>query len=208
MGSDKRSIRKTNAVAKKEKIFNSAKSLFRKNGFENVSVDSIVEAAGVAKGSFYVYFDSKDSIIAAFINDYVKEVDADYKTYLDSFDAQTPASDLIISFIEKITHILSNEIGYDQIRTLYRVQITKTVNTDAVLDYHREIYQLFHDILRRGIQQGEYRTDIPLEVLTRHFMTAIRGITYEWCIRYPDFDLKQEAREHFRILLSGIEKPR
>jgi hypothetical protein len=37
-------------------------------------------------------------------------------------------------------------------------------------------------------------------------MMAIRGITYEWCIRYPDFDYKEEALRHFEILLAGIRK--
>lgn len=36
------------------------------------------------------------------------------------------------------------------------------------------------------------------------FIMAIRGLTYEWCIRYPDFDFKKEAQAHFWLLLDGI----
>jgi AcrR family transcriptional regulator len=198
--------RKLNALETRNKIYNAAKNLFKKYGFENVSVDSIVEAAGVAKGSFYVHFDTKDSMVAEFISDYVNKIDADYKSYIDSFDARTSASDILLCLIEKITDILIHEIGYAQIRTLYKIQITKTADIDAVLSYNREIYKLFHDILSKGIQQKEFKTDIPIEELTKHCMVAIRGITYEWCIRYPDFDYKEEALQHFCILLSGIKK--
>ena len=33
---------------------------------------------------------------------------------------------------------------------------------------------------------------------------AIRGITYEWCIRESDFDLKEQAREHVCLLMDGL----
>ena len=33
---------------------------------------------------------------------------------------------------------------------------------------------------------------------------AVRGITYEWCIRDSDFDLKEQAREHIGLLMGGL----
>ena len=65
----------------------SAAKLFKKYGFADVSVDSIVEKAGVSKGTFYVHFDSKDALIVALTADYVNELDFDYKSFLDSFSA-------------------------------------------------------------------------------------------------------------------------
>lgn len=203
---EKTSHRKKQANETKNKIYKTAGGLFRKHGFENVSVDSIVEAAGVAKGSFYVHFDSKYSLATALINDYVSEVDLDYKSYIGSFDDHSTASDILISLVGNIADIINLTIGYDNMKTVYKAQITKTINTDAVMSYNREIYKLFSDIISKGIQQGEFKTDISADILTRHFIMAIRGITYEWCIRYPDFDLKEQALNHFEILLSGIKK--
>jgi hypothetical protein len=36
----------------------------------------------------------------------------------------------------------------------------------------------------------------------------MRGLTYEWCMRYPDFDLKSQAITHFEVLLMGIKSER
>jgi len=33
---------------------------------------------------------------------------------------------------------------------------------------------------------------------------AIRGVSYEWCIRYPNFDLKEQAVAHCLLLIEGI----
>ncbi len=65
---------------------------------------------------------------------------------------------------------------------------------------------MFGLILSRGFESGEFNSDVPVDVLTRHFMMAIRGITYEWCIRYPNFDYKEQALRHMKLLIDGIQK--
>jgi len=202
----KTSIRKKRAIETRKKIYKTAEQLFKQYGFENVSVDSIVKMAGVSKGAFYVHFDSKNSLAAALINDFVNEVDLDYKSHIESFDTKAAASDILVSLIGKIADILIYSIGYNNMKALYKVQITKTINTDIVMDYNRELYKIFSDIIKKGVQQGEFVTDIPVDTLTKHCVMAIRGLTYEWCIRQPDFDLKEQALKHFEILIEGIKK--
>lgn len=47
----------------REKIVSSAMELFARKGFDKTTVDEIVAKAGVAKGTFYLYFKSKDDLI-------------------------------------------------------------------------------------------------------------------------------------------------
>jgi hypothetical protein len=56
-----------------------------------------------------------------------------------------------------------------------------------------------------GLKDGELREDIPVEALAKHLILAIRGVVFEWCIRYPDFDFKQQLIDHFNILLYGLK---
>ena len=188
----------------KLKLFEAAAQLFDQYDFDDVSVDAIVEAAGVAKGTFYIYFESKDMLIAAFLSDYVSNVDADYKAHLDSLPSEITAGDMLLSLIARIADVLIDTIGYHRMRIVYKVQLTGIVNTDAVKGYNRKLYQMFADLLRMGIEQGEFKTNIPLKTMTNHLVMAIRGLSYEWCIRYPDFDLKDQALTHFSLLLNGI----
>jgi hypothetical protein len=44
----------------------------------------------------------------------------------------------------------------------------------------------------------------PSTILANHLVLAIRGITFEWCIRYPDYNLREECIKHMDILLRGI----
>jgi len=188
----------------KRKLYESAASLFEQNDFDTVSVDSIVEAAGFAKGTFYIYFESKDALILSLLSEYVHTIDADYKAHLATLAKGMTASDMLLSLLEKIADVLTDTIGYNKLRTIYKIQLTEDINMNPVKGYDRELYKIFSDILGRGIKQGEFHIEIPLDVLTKHFVMAIRGLCYEWCIRYPDFDLKDHILAHFKLLLNGI----
>src|SRR5271154_1268093 len=48
----------------RKKIVESARRLFNRSGFESVSVDSIMAHAGLTRGGFYSYFDSKSDLYA------------------------------------------------------------------------------------------------------------------------------------------------
>lgn len=188
----------------KRKLLETATELFSKYEVDDVTVDSIVEATGVSKGTFYIYFESKDALIATLLYEYVSNVDADYKAHLDLLPSEIASADMLLSLIAKITDVLVGTIGYQKMRTVYKVQLTGVYNMDVVKGYNRKLYQIFADVLERGIDQGEFSIKLPVETMTKHFIMAIRGLIYEWCIRYPEFDLKEEAQTHFLILLNGI----
>jgi hypothetical protein len=111
---------------------------------------------------------------------------------------------MLLSLIGKTTDVLTGKIGHHRMSIVYKVQLTKTINMEAVKGYNRKLYQMFADVLELGIAQGEFNTELPIDTLSKHFVMALRGLSYEWCIRYPDFDLKEQALAHFRILLNGI----
>ena len=188
----------------KRKIYESAEWLFTKNGFESVSVDSIVERAGVAKGSFYVHYKSKNTLIMAIIQNYVSTLDADYLSYYESLPENIKSGDALLALVNKIIDIMVNTIGYESIRMIYQVHVTRNVDTSALLDYSRELYSLFIHIINKGVVKKEFKYIISADQLARHFVYIIRGYVYEWCIRYPNFDIKAETLMHFQILLEGL----
>ena len=48
--------REDNAIATRKKLISTANQLIVQHGYENISVDTIVKASGIAKGTFYNYF--------------------------------------------------------------------------------------------------------------------------------------------------------
>lgn len=204
MSKEKVNKRKKQAAETKMKIYEAAKKLYLVKNVDDVSVDSIVKKAGVSKGSFYVHYESKAALVSILIKDYVGETDIDYKTYLESISQDRSTLDTIILLTEKIADVLANKIGHDNMKRLYKSHLTSSISSEPAMSYNRELYKMFDKILSDGIRKGEIRLDIPSTILANHLILAIRGITFEWCIRYPDFNLREECIKHMDILLRGI----
>jgi AcrR family transcriptional regulator len=197
--------RKLKAIETKNKIYEAARKLSLEHGIEKVSVDTIVEAAGVSKGAFYVHFESKDALTAELVDEYTNKADIDYKAFLNSLPDNMPILDILVLLAEEICDFIVTNIGLENMRVLYKAHLTKTINTSSAMSYNRELYNLFTEVLEKGLMRGEIRQDIPVNNMAKHLVLAIRGITYEWCIRYPDIDLKEYVLDHFKILLYGLE---
>ena len=205
MKNNKKQSRQEKSMKTKKKIFECANQLFEEYGFEHVSVDQIVERAEVSKGTFYVHFESKDELVTALLSDYVKKLDFDYRSFFQQVPAGTSVSDTLLFVIEKIADVLTNIIGYDKMKVAYKAQLTKKICPVPIMGYDREIYSIFEDIISRGVEQGEFTAEFSVETISKHCIMSLRGITYEWCVRYPQFDLKEEYVIHFKLMLKGLK---
>lgn len=203
-------VRKNNRTKKqgadtKKLLFRCADQLFQQCEFKDVTVEAITRMAGVTKGTFYVHFESKDALYLALFAAYVERMDTQYKAFLDALPGELSSGDMILALIQEVIDLMITQIGFDKLKMVYQLQLTTVMDMESVKGYGRRLYAIFQEVLERGLRRGEFKTELSLEVLNRHFVMAIRGLTYEWCIRYPDFDLKQEAATHFRLLLEGIQ---
>ena len=116
-----------------------------------------------------------------------------------------PCASAMLALAGKIADTLSNSLGCDNMKKVYRMLLTGSAGTEAVQEYGRDLYALVRGILEKGLERGEFTSPLSPEALSRHFVMALRGTAFEWCVRYPDFDLREQTTEHIRLLLMGIE---
>jgi len=144
------------------------------------------------------------ALIAILIADHAARVDTDYKTFLETLPDDMPISEVLLALTKKIADELVDTIGCENMKKVYQMLLAGTVGTEAVKGYGRELYSLFHSVLEKGIQRGELKSALSPESLSQHFVMAIRGVSYEWCVRHPAFDLKEQVVDHCLLLLEGI----
>lgn len=197
--------RKVQGAETKKKLYEIAERLFTERNFSDVNVEDITDEAGITKGAFYVHFESKDALIAILVADHAAKTDADYKTFLESLPDDMPASLVLFALAERIADTLANTFGCKNMTKIYQMLLSGTAGTEAVKGYGRELYALVYNILEKGLRSGEFTSSLPPETLSRHFVMAIRGVSYEWCVRYPDFDLREQVTEHIRLLVEGMK---
>jgi len=76
----------------KKKIVASARRLFNRHGFEGVSLDAIMAGAGLTRGGFYSYFDSKSELYAEVLGCFF--TDPEWQSCWDGVDVDLASSDV------------------------------------------------------------------------------------------------------------------
>jgi AcrR family transcriptional regulator len=67
--------RQENALKTRRKLIDTAENLLKTNGFNALCVEDITKSAGVAKGTFYVYFKHKEDIVSEICRGYFKQIE-------------------------------------------------------------------------------------------------------------------------------------
>jgi hypothetical protein len=137
------------------------------------------------------------------INEYVSKLDLSYKSFLESLSDSVKTTDIILSLVDQIADTI-DKIGYDLIKLAYRIHIERNNRNDKLLSYDRDIYKIFGTLIQRGILQGEFKEALDVKTTSGQLVTVLQGFTYEWCIRYPEFNLKENLRNHFELIFYGI----
>ncbi|HEU4664910.1 MAG TPA: TetR/AcrR family transcriptional regulator [Dokdonella sp.] len=75
----------------RERIVDSARDLFNRKGFVDVSIDEIMARAGLTRGGFYGHFDSKEDLFVEVVRAYA-EFDPSTRWHDIAFDARSPAN--------------------------------------------------------------------------------------------------------------------
>ena len=169
----------------KGKIISAAWKLFYEQGYDDTTVDEIVESSETSKGSFYHYFDGKDALLSSL--SYL--FDEKYDALKDSLPEGT--------FIEKLCHInqelflmIENSISVDLLSRLFSSQLI-TKGRRHLLDQDRTYYKLLRDIIQKGRSNNELEDSVSVNEVIKAYALMERGMMYDWCLCNGDYSLAQ-----------------
>ena len=192
--------KETKGVRTKRQLYQCAMKLFRERGFDRVSVDEIVREAGMAKGTFYIYFNTKSDIILEMLRQ--------YDTYYDQIMAGLPDDLSIDEQMEEIVkgacRFTEEVIGLDLIRVLYVKQLTEGQEHPGLLNEDRALFRILSELLTEGQRAGVYDPALDVPDTTRLILHGIRASFFEWCSGRGQFDLTQECLYFLHTFCRGI----
>ena len=161
----------------KKLIYTCAIRLFREHGYQNVSVEDIVEASGMSVGTFYHYFKSKDELPVLFLETYLQNSFDEYeeRVLIPNHESRVPILDQLCAFLI-FAQSLPHEGGEDFLRvaTMYMLKEgSEEVAYHYILDPDRPFARICRKLLREGQSCGEIRSD-------KHFLQWDRSaVLYE-----------------------------
>lgn len=177
---------KKNQRNTKGRIISSAWKLFYEQGYDDTTVDEIVEEACASKGSFYHYFSGKDALLSSlsFI------FDEKYEELEDTLDPSASTMEKLVYLNQELFLLIENSISVDLLARLFSSQLI-TRGDRHLLDQDRTYYKLLRKILREGQQNGEIKRDCSINEIIKTYALMERGFMYDWCLCNGDYSLAQ-----------------
>jgi TetR/AcrR family transcriptional regulator, cholesterol catabolism regulator len=202
MPKSKTSIRSVKSQLTRQRIFNTAVSLFLAKGYDKVTIDEICENVGLTKGAFYSHFKSKDQIVL----ERMLAVDEHYRTdILPQVQDMESSIDKILSFVRMVI-IHMAELGKVTVRTAYLTQIGSDHKLSSIMTEKRTLYKIIQTLVAEAQNKGELRNDLSSSQITQVIMHNIRGIVYNWCLSPSKFDIQEAGEDLIRVLATGLHK--
>lgn len=197
--SERITARKRQAMEMRSRIQSVALDLFDREGFANVSVEEIAQAAGCSVGNIYHYFKSKDEL-AIQVTDHV---DAAYRELEQVYlaDTATPARDKLLDFVGRSLEIsASDPVLYKAFIHGLRYPEQRVLQKNAGRVYFRVLLEL----VEQCRQEGSVHPDYDPNEIVEQLVVLHRGMLFEWRIYQESFALAQRGRRMADRLLRGL----
>jgi TetR/AcrR family transcriptional regulator, repressor for uid operon len=186
--------------ARREHILDAAELCFARAGFHRTSIQDICRQAGISPGALYVYFDSKEALIAGI-------AERDRADFAERLAGVAAAPDFLAAMKDlgehyfvreaKPSHLMCIEIGLESTRNARIAEIQHGVDSFVTASFEK--------LFRRMKDDGRIAPDLPIPVVVQLFSVIADGMFWRRAVD-PAFDGAVMVPATFQVLL-GLLKP-
>ena len=190
---------KKNSRNTKGRIISAAWKLFYEQGYEETTVEDIVFESGTSKGSFYHYFDGKDALMGTLA--YV--LDEKYEELKPTLDPEREAIETLVYINHELYAMIESSVSIDLLTRLLSTQLLAR-GEKHLLDRNRVYFRLLRQIVRQGVERGEFRPDLTVDEIVKAFAMWERAQLYDWCLCSGDYSLVTYADKMTSLFLKSF----
>jgi TetR/AcrR family fatty acid metabolism transcriptional regulator len=186
---------------KRDRILDAAVRVFARKGFHATRVSEVAKAAGVADGTIYLYFDSKDHLLVSLFEHRIERLLA----YLETELPRAPsASHRLQRIIELQLGLLEGERDLAEVVTVIFRQ-----SNSLMKEYGAPKFNAYLDAIARviaeGQESGELREDVTPHVAARAIFGALDAIAMTWALGKAEHGgLLRASGQLVEMILRGL----
>jgi len=188
---------------KPQQIIEAAVRVFAREGYYNSRVSDIAHEAGIAAGTIYLYFRTKDDILVTLFRDKMAEfVGALRKAIAGEPDAASKVRRLVslhFSMLEEnpdLAEVVQVELRQGQ-------KFFRGASSQEIGAY----FALIGSVLEEGVSQGRFRSDLPVKLATKMLFGAMDQMATSWVLGKRGYQLVDTADAVAEIFLQGVAAP-
>jgi TetR/AcrR family fatty acid metabolism transcriptional regulator len=200
-----RSARSLNAdrpvvADKREAILRAAIVVFAHNGYFNAKVADIAREAGVADGTVYLYFKSKEEILHSIFDRSMEEAIADGQKRLEGIS--DPREKL-----RRIAQMHLERLGADrELAVVFQVELRGS--TKFMEEFSAAGFAQYLNIIRSTFEEGQragvFRADLNAKVVAKILFGALDEMATNWILSKRRYKLAPMADQVLDIFLNGV----
>ena len=194
-------MRKKRTQNTRGKIIEAAWRLFYRQGYDDTTVEEIIEESGTSRGSFYHYFQGKDALLSTLSDVF----DQKYDELMETIDPEQDRFEQLMYLNRELFAMIENSISLDLLARLYSSQLV-TRGDRSLLDHGRTYYKLLRQIVLQGQERGELRGDVTANEIVRAYALCERALIYDWCLSAGDYSLTQYSAAMMPMFLREFRR--
>jgi AcrR family transcriptional regulator len=186
-------------LSKRDAVLDAATRLFALQGYENTEVDAIAAAAGVAKGTIYFHFQTKEKLFLA-VADYGMRRLSEH--ILKSMEGLTDIVEVLRTAGVQAACFFQKHPELVEILLQERAQFRGSI-PDTHLLYREKNRHIFEPLVQQGVEQRIFRDIDVSEALTMG-ANMLFGLVVTSCVEGRSKDINRRARFAVDLWLSAV----
>jgi AcrR family transcriptional regulator len=200
-----RIVKEEDYAARRNEILDVARQLVYTKGYEQMSIQDILNVLKISKGAFYHYFDSKPALLEALIDRIGEQAQAQVLPILD---------DPSLTAMEKLKRYFSTAIQWKAAQKDFMLALLRVWYSDDNAIIRQKVFSkmikwvapAFTRVIRQGIEEGALSTNFPEQAteISLHLITALGDKFGEVILGHGNDGPMLSADEKFRIMGEAI----
>ena len=186
---------------KHQRILDAAIAVIAQKGFHNSRVSEIAQQAGVADGTIYLYFKSKEQILMA-------ALDTAFQAFLTRAKRELAGTESPAVRLRKLAALHLGALAENRsLAVVLQTELRQSAKFLAEFSQRdlKNYFDLIRETVREGQQAGIFRADISEKIFAACFFGALDELVTAWVLSERGYDLTAAADSVVDLMFRGME---
>lgn len=162
---------------RQRQILQAARDVFAKDGFDSARMDDVADASGLSKGTLYLYYKSKDDLIAGLLKTTFNDLLVQLRALLE---IDNPVETRLLDYAQQMTIYMQQDASTLNIAYEFYAVAARQPNVRRLLQtYFADYRAALTALLEQGIQRGEFASFDTAQAAIM-LIALLEGLTLLW----------------------------
>jgi AcrR family transcriptional regulator len=185
---------------RRAEIIDTARTLFLTKGYEKATMQDVMHTLGIAKGTVYHYFDSKEKLLEAVVSNMIESRMAEIKDQLQKFDGTA------LEKIQLLTQLGNLAKEHPELLDPLNHPTNAALHLRMLVESLGKFTPICAKLIQQGCEEGIFQTTYPLEC-AEFILSAIQFLTDTGIHPWTMEELERRAKAFPQLIERQLSAP-